>query len=162
MGSERRIPAAECTEYPWWVIIDPDVIHGLFDRQQRVGRVAAAITGPFFSRTEAEAQLARRRYAYGPHTVVYSLSGHESADWRAFCHEPPGVQDATAHAEGEAAGAARERERVLALVRAAYDALKEASFVGWFGPSAASSALDVLEQHIEAGAHVAPAAGGVR
>jgi len=69
---------------------------------------------------------------------------------------------AQARAEGEAAGVARERERVLALVRAAYDALKEASFVGWFGPSAASSALDVLEQHIEAGAHVAPAAGGAR
>jgi hypothetical protein len=69
---------------------------------------------------------------------------------------------AQARAEGEAAGAARERERVLALVRAAYDALQEASFVGWFGPSAASSALDVLEQHIEAGAHVAPAPGGAR
>lgn len=123
MGSERRIPAAECTEYPWWAIIDPDVVHGLFSKRQRVGRAAAAITGPFFSRAEAEAQLARRRYAYGPNTVVYSLSGHESADWRAFCHEPTGAQDATARAEAAEAQVEQlraELERTKMAMATAY------------------------------------------
>lgn len=70
---------------------------------------------------------------------------------------------AQARAEGEAAGAARERERVLALVRAAYDAAREVERRREvLDPSAASCALDVLEQRIEAGEHVAPAAGGAR
>lgn len=64
-----------------------------------------------------------------------------------------------ARAEGEAAGAARERERVLALVEAAYDAAREAERRYEIDPSAASDALDALELRIEAGAHVAPADG---
>lgn len=70
---------------------------------------------------------------------------------------------AQARAEGEAAGAAGERERVLALVRAAYDAAREVERRREIlDPSAASSVLDVLEQRIEAGEHLAPAAGGAR
>lgn len=85
---QRRIPPAESTEYPWWVIIDPDVIHGLFGKDQRAGRVASAVTGPFLSREAATAQLERRRHAYSANAVVWCMTGHDSADWRAFCVEP--------------------------------------------------------------------------
>ena len=123
----------------------------------------------------AEAAEAALAAAQAEVEQVRATDGHAAAF---FCQSvahllaPPGAEDdavrhlraddlpdllthlrerlAQARADGEAAGAARERERVLALVRAAYDALKEASFVGWFGPSAASSALDALELRIKA------------
>lgn len=63
-----------------------------------------------------------------------------------------------ARAEGEAAGRAAERERVLALVRVAYTAAREAERrCEVLDPSAASGALDVLEQRIERGEHVGAA-----
>ena len=52
------------------------------------GHLFAAITGPFFSREAAQAQVDRRPYAYSDRTQVWCLSGHESRDWRAFCAEP--------------------------------------------------------------------------
>lgn len=51
----------------------------------------------------------------------------------------------------------------VALVRAAYDAAREVERRhDVLDPSAASGTLDVLEQRIESGAHVAVAAGGAR
>lgn len=62
---------------------------------------------------------------------------------------------AQVRAEGEAAGRPAERERVLVLVRAAYDAAREVERrCEVLDPSASSGALDVLEQRIEAGEHV--------
>lgn len=70
---------------------------------------------------------------------------------------------AQARAEGETAGRDAERERVLALVHGAYDAAREAERrYEVIDPSAASSALDVLEQMIERGEHITAAAGGAQ
>lgn len=67
---------------------------------------------------------------------------------------------AQVRAEGEAAGRAAERERVLGLIRAAYAAAREVEVQhDVLDPSAASGALDVLEQAIEAGEHVGAAGG---
>ncbi|MEY5061590.1 MAG: hypothetical protein RIS45_1511 [Planctomycetota bacterium] len=136
----RRIPDAEATAFPWWVIIDParlslpcpeDAQHGVcpvcgVDTGERcrwvkseldevntgaritragtirpdvhderpdyrsavsAGNVYPTITGPFFSREAAQAQVDRRPYAYSDRTQVWCLSGHESRDWRSFCAE---------------------------------------------------------------------------
>lgn len=78
----RRIPPAEGTESPWWVIIDPRQMMRI-----NVDEVAGMVTGPFLSRAAAQAELDNRRYAYGKHAVVYCMSGYRSRSWRALCEE---------------------------------------------------------------------------
>ena len=66
----------EATESPWWIIIDPrqmmkpDCFH-----------VANMITGPFFSRKEAEDHLKYRRHAFSKRAVVYCHSGYNSGQY---------------------------------------------------------------------------------
>lgn len=87
---QRRIPPAEAMEFPWWAIIDPDRIKAYRGRtdDQRIHDAAGAVTGPFLSRESAEAHLRAKAHNYGPHAVVFGMTGHNSADWRALCLEP--------------------------------------------------------------------------
>ena len=80
---DRRIPPAEATEHPWWVIIDPSRLS-----RRTVSGIASAITGPFFSRESAELELAAQRYNFGTNAGVYCHTGHDSDEWRAFCEGP--------------------------------------------------------------------------
>lgn len=67
----------EATESPWWAIVDPS-------QNMRAGLACAAgqITGPFFSRAEAEAQLKLTRYNYGKHANVWCFSGYHSRQYK--------------------------------------------------------------------------------
>ena len=89
----------EATAYPWWVIVNPthvmpsddipatyvnddgDVVN---DESTYVddSTIAFSITGPYFSREEAEAHLRARHYAYHPDAKVWCLSGHETQVYR--------------------------------------------------------------------------------
>jgi len=66
----------ECTESPWWIIID---LHQMF--RLDVCDVASMITGPFFSREEAQEHLERRHYAYSEYAKVYCHSGYYSPQY---------------------------------------------------------------------------------
>lgn len=79
----RRIPDAESTAYPWWVIIDPRQM-----MRPSVSAVAHMVTGPFFSREAAQAHLEAKRHRFGADATVWCHTGHDSADWRALCEEP--------------------------------------------------------------------------
>ncbi|WP_164561972.1 hypothetical protein [Nitratidesulfovibrio vulgaris] len=68
---------SEGTEAPYWLIIDPFKM-----LRPSVDDVAAMITGPFFSREEAEEHLDARRYAFSDSACVYCHSGHASTVYR--------------------------------------------------------------------------------
>lgn len=72
----------EGTAYPWWAIIDP---HQNMRCSPHVA--AGQITGPFFSREDAEEFLKSTRYNFGPRAVVYCLSGYKSKQYRDSFHE---------------------------------------------------------------------------
>ena len=89
----RRIPPAEATEYPWWVIIDP--ARAMLPHPEDVGGfgpcdvsaedLALVMTGPFFSRDAANAYLRKKKHRFSTRARVWCASGHESDDWREFC-----------------------------------------------------------------------------
>ena len=87
--TNRRIQAAESTEYPWWAVIDPTQ---LMDIQLDRGLYGAAgmFTGPFFSRERAQRFLDATRYNFSERARVFCMSGHKSRDWREFCKEDAG------------------------------------------------------------------------
>lgn len=67
----------EATSYPWWIIVDP--------RQSfrcNPHEIASMITGPFFSRKEAQDFLDATRYNFSKRAVVYCASGHNSRQYR--------------------------------------------------------------------------------
>lgn len=66
----------EGTASPWWAVVDPH-------QNMRADLAAAAgqITGPFFSRAEAEGYLKRRRHAYSKRARVWCFSGYYSDQW---------------------------------------------------------------------------------
>ena len=67
----------EATSYPWWFICDP--------RQNMSADLATAagqITGPFFSREEAEAQLKATHYNYSKRAKVWCASGYHSRRYK--------------------------------------------------------------------------------
>lgn len=68
----------ECTSYPWWVIVDPRQNMDL-----SIDMAAFSITGPFFSREEAEETLRRTRYNYSKRAVVYCKSGCYTEQYQA-------------------------------------------------------------------------------
>lgn len=90
MTTNRRIPSAECTAFPWWAIICPDRLRssGYTKTDQRINGITSAVVGPFLSRESATIYLEDHRYRYGDNAIVYCMSGHESPDWRALCQEP--------------------------------------------------------------------------
>jgi hypothetical protein len=67
----------ECTDSPWWIIIDPRQMFKL-----DVHAVSSMITGPFFSRKEAQEHLDGRRYNYSKHALVYCHSGYYSYQYK--------------------------------------------------------------------------------
>ena len=62
--------ANEHTSNPWWVIIDPRQNFSTKD-DYAIHNIASMITGPYFSREEAQNHLDRRRYNYGDNAKVY-------------------------------------------------------------------------------------------
>jgi hypothetical protein len=82
----------EATAYPWWVIVNPThvVNDPPYDHDDDVDdstyvsdtTIAFSITGPFFSRDEAESALRRRHYDYHPDAAIWCLSGHETQVYR--------------------------------------------------------------------------------
>ena len=71
----------EATAAPYWLILNPRQ-----NMSRDVFMLASQITGPFFSRQEAEDVLQSSRYNYGPNAVVFCLSGCHSIqyfnEWR--------------------------------------------------------------------------------
>ena len=70
----------ESTAYPWWMIIDPQ--QNFKTNNEGIHSIAHMITGPFFSRAEAEAELKVRRYAYGKNAKVFCDSGYNTIAYR--------------------------------------------------------------------------------
>ena len=69
----------EGTSAPWWIIIDPRQNFDVGDRG--LSNIAHMITGPFFSREEANQMLEARRHHYSKHAVVYCHSGHGTREY---------------------------------------------------------------------------------
>ena len=63
----RRIPPAEGTEAPWWVIIDPRQM-----MRADADKVADMVTGPFLSPAEAQEDVERHVGEVG-HTVAMTM-----------------------------------------------------------------------------------------
>ena len=93
----------ESTAAPYWLIIDPSTL-GLswFDDEdetkgkmyaelddynvESIGeRIPHCITGPFFSRADANEHLKARRYAFSDKVYVYCHSGHASWKYKELC-----------------------------------------------------------------------------
>ena len=62
---------AEGTAAPWWLIVDPKQMM----KPDAAAVVMGMITGPFFSREEAEDVLKARRHHYSDRAVVWCHSG---------------------------------------------------------------------------------------
>lgn len=69
----------EGTSAPWWVIINPK--QNLSKSKEATHNIASMITGPFFSRQEAEDHLTARSHAFGRNAVVYCMSGYWSWEY---------------------------------------------------------------------------------
>ena len=72
--------ANEGMDSPWWVIIDPCQM-----MKPDFHTVAQMVTGPFFSRDEAEGHLNGRRYAFSSRAVVYCMTGYWSHQYKMAC-----------------------------------------------------------------------------
>lgn len=66
----------EMTDAPWWVIIDPKGC------RPDLHSIAKAITGPFFSREEAQAHLEARYYEFSKRAAVYCKSGYWTREYK--------------------------------------------------------------------------------
>ena len=67
----------EFTDSPYWMILDPRQM-----MKPDVYHLAGMVTGPFFSREEAQNHLSSRRYAFGKHAVVFCASGYWSRRYK--------------------------------------------------------------------------------
>jgi hypothetical protein len=78
----------EGTAYPWWLIVDPKQM-----MKPEAGYVAMGmITGPFFSREEAQIFLDAKRHRYSKRAVVWCSSGYDSISFRQACEKSGGKQ----------------------------------------------------------------------
>lgn len=102
-----KVADNEGTESPYWLLIDPlpikdrlvfsteDDPEGSYsadlDDEDAVKRITNAIpnciTGPFFSREDAENYLKARQYGYSKEAYVYCHSGYWSHKYKALCRE---------------------------------------------------------------------------
>ncbi len=71
----------EGTAAPYWLIIDPDCVVDSSD----VRSLAASISGPFFSRFDADEYLKNKAHRYSKDAKVYCCSGHASRKYFNFC-----------------------------------------------------------------------------
>jgi hypothetical protein len=69
----------EGTSAPWWIIVDPRQSFEI--GIQGVLNISQMVTGPFFSREEAENELQERRYDYGKSAAVHCRSGYHSRQY---------------------------------------------------------------------------------
>ena len=81
----------EGTDSPWWLIVDPQQMMEPDPAFVAMGM----ITGPFFSREEAQAELTHRRYHYGKHAVVWCASGCYTKEYKKAYYE--GMEMQTEH-----------------------------------------------------------------
>jgi len=70
----------EGTESPYWLILDPKQ-----NMRCDIHYLASQITGPFFSRNDAETHLSNRRYNFSDKAKVYCLSGYWSEKYKNLC-----------------------------------------------------------------------------
>ena len=70
----------EDTEAPYWLILDPSQ-----NMRCDIYNLSSQITGPFFSREDAEEHLSIRRYAFSDRAKVFCFSGHASEKYKGFC-----------------------------------------------------------------------------
>ena len=70
----------EATSYPWWMIVDPR--QNFTTDERGLHNIAGMITGPFFSRAEADEMLSTRRHHYGPNAKVYCASAYATKVYR--------------------------------------------------------------------------------
>lgn len=70
----------EATAYPWWIIVDPRQSFKCDPHD-----IASMITGPFFSRKEAQDFLDATRYNFSKRAVVYCCTGTHSRQYREAC-----------------------------------------------------------------------------
>lgn len=70
----------EATAYPYWMIIDPRQNFNTNDKG--LYNVAGMISGPFFSRQEAETTLKQRRHHFTKNAKVFCCSGHNTVAYR--------------------------------------------------------------------------------
>lgn len=75
----------EGTDSPWWMIVEP-----LCGPRRTAEIVAHCVTGPFFSREDAEAQLKNRRYDYHKDAIVWCASGYHSGQYKRALRLPKG------------------------------------------------------------------------
>jgi len=68
----------EGTSEPWWVIVDPKQMMSPDPYAVMMGMV----TGPFFSREEADTVLKNRRHHFTSRAVVYCSSGCDTIQYR--------------------------------------------------------------------------------
>ena len=72
----------EGTESPYWLILDPRQMF-----RCDVHELGSMITGPFFSRKDAEDHLKSRSYNFSNHARVYCHSGYYSYKYKMLCRE---------------------------------------------------------------------------
>ena len=84
----------EATDAPYWLIVDPrtegrdSALMGEdWTPHDVINYIVNCITGPFFSRKDAQEHLESRRYAFTDKATVYCHSGHWSRKYKAFCRE---------------------------------------------------------------------------
>ena len=70
----------ESTSAPYWIILDPKQ-----NMDCNIHVLAGMITGPFFSRKDAQEFLERTRYNFSDRAIVYCHSGHNSSDYYNLC-----------------------------------------------------------------------------
>lgn len=70
----------EHTESPWWLIIDPR--QNFKTGPDGAWNIINMITGPFFSREEAETHLKCRRHDFSKHACVFCHSGYYSHQYK--------------------------------------------------------------------------------
>lgn len=96
-----RVAPNEGTESPYWLIIDPrmvtnslmwedgdETIYAALDEdniRSVANYIPNCITGPFFSRADAEEHLKARGYEFGKDAYVYCHSGYWSQKYKALC-----------------------------------------------------------------------------
>jgi hypothetical protein len=77
----------EGTRAPYWLIIDPYRQVMELDDNVAVFQIANMVTGPFFSRETAEAQLnARKKSGFSSRARVFCASGWQSRQYDALCN----------------------------------------------------------------------------
>lgn len=75
----------EATRSPYWLILDPSQ-----NMRCSIHEMAGGITGPFFSRKDAEDFLAATRYNFSDKAKVYCLSGHNSRKYDSYMRDVVG------------------------------------------------------------------------